>query len=204
MMRFRVIVSAALGVLLALGATAAYTMPKNADRPRLAITKWAVAAQGDPITVTGSASRMLDQFNGSRIGDIDTVYLLGSRDGRSVYRISTTSGTYCYAAGPAALSVVSALGVIGCAVDPAFPSLSRPLMDFSVLTTAGGSTHYSRVEGVAAEGITAIQLADAAGKTIARVPVFNGVYDYTPDDSSVVTISALDASGNAVPVVQAG
>jgi hypothetical protein len=74
-------------------------------------------------------------------------------------------------------------------------------MDFSVLTTArGGSSYYSRVEGVAADGIKSIGLVDKSGSIILRVPVHANVYAFTPSQANVTGLVAFDAAGNSVSV----
>jgi hypothetical protein len=60
--------------------------------------------------------------------------------------------------------------------------------------------HYERVSGVAADGVKAINLLDAAGETLLRLPVSNNTYGAVLSTAGydVVQLQAVDTTGAVV------
>lgn len=189
-------------LLLLAGAAGGYTAVRSTGHAhRLDIKAGSLGNPGVQIPLGPAAAAMLSHFDSVQANQLGPTYALAERGDRQLYRIATSRSYSCYAAGPATAERVEVFSIVACPIDPTFPSDGRPVMDFSVLTRAiGASSHYTRIEGLASDGITAIGLLDASGALIAKVSVTDNVYEYVPSDSSVTGIVAFDAAGNSVPI----
>lgn len=158
---------------VALGAGFALANSRAAPEPVVTLS-----ARSTPAAVSGDATRLMGQFSNGPTGELTEVGRLQASAGRAVYSVSSERGIACYAAGPDSGLAVTSFDIIACPIDPAFPSKERPTLDFSLQTTSIGdaASHYSRVEGLAADGFTALSLRDSSGAEIGRIPVNNNVY----------------------------
>jgi hypothetical protein len=124
--------------------------------------------------------------------------LLAVRDGRAFYELQTADGR-CFGVGSAAK-----IGDPGGEVCPpaAFPSESRPTLDFSVFegnAAARDDLTLFRIEGFAADGVAAVGILNRAGHVALRVPVADNVYvlSHVPPGLSGVVV-ALDQDGTVI------
>lgn len=191
------------GALAAVAAVAALSSKTQSREVTLKAAR--VSANGSPVVPSGDATRMLNTVQGEQVGSVSSVLLLATRADQSFYRVLTTRGNGCYAAGPAAKAggQVTDLGIVVCPVDPAFPSADLPILDMSPTTrsTNGNSrnAHLGKIEGFAADGVASIDLTGADGKTVSRIPVRDNVYYAGPTmPSTVVGFVARDASGREI------
>jgi hypothetical protein len=190
------------GALAAVAAVAALSSKTQSREVTLKAAR--VSANGSPVVPSGDATRMLNTVQGEQVGSVSSVLLLATRADQSFYRVLTTRGNGCYAAGPAAKAggQVIDLGIVVCPVDPAFPSADLPILDMSPMTrsTNGNSRNaLSKIEGFAADGVASIDLTGADGKTVSRIPVRDNVYYAGPTmPSTVVGFVARDASGREI------
>jgi hypothetical protein len=70
------------------------------------------------------------------------------------------------------------------------PSPARPIFDFSRF---GG-----QLAGFAADGVTTVELLDAAGTVIASAPAIDNVYVEADPAAGGAAVEALDAQGTVV------
>jgi hypothetical protein len=137
------------------------------------------------------------QLAGARI---TTGTVLGVRNGRALYRLNRAGGgAPCFGVGEA-----SDLGNPGSVVCPrgAFPSTSNPVLDLSVYE---GMQHdrrdfsLFRVEGVAADGVAAVQFFRPDGSVALSVPVTANVYATSRVPAGMVAgIAAVDKAGKRI------
>ena len=127
------------------------------------------------------------------------IKLIGSRQGRSIYALEDEQHRVCFASGRA--DDKDALGIVPCdtpsAGAPSFPT--RPLFDLSVHEATGGiGSTVIRLEGVAAEGVAAVQIETLGGERSRRVPVIDNIYVETRDLplGPIRRLIALGADGN--------
>lgn len=109
---------------------------------------------------------------------VDSMQLVAVRDGRAFYEIDSARGR-CFGVGSA-----DAIGDPGGEICPAgapFPSTDRPVLDFSVYEARPGGDRDQltifRIEGFAADGITAVGVLNRAQRVSLRVPVLDNVYE---------------------------
>jgi hypothetical protein len=131
-----------------------------------------------------------------KLATIKTGHVLAVRHGRALYRLGLANGAPCFGAGPA-----TDLGTPGSVICPkgGFPSGGSPVVDFSVYeNTQHDLRQFSlyRVEGIAADGVAAIQFLRANGDIALTVPVSANVYSATDvPKGQVVGYAALDKDG---------
>lgn len=129
------------------------------------------------------------------------VWRLGTRDQRDFYRVQTKTGAACYGMGFAVQPATAAdIGLYECVRSPAFPSAARPVLDFTTMgASKGGKLAPIMVNGLAADGVIAVALADASGNLVAKTPVANNIYSFTALPSAAVSrLVGMDASGKVV------
>lgn len=124
--------------------------------------------------------------------------LLAVRDGRAFYELDTADGR-CFGIGSAAK-----IGDPGGEVCPQapFPSASHPTLDFSVYegnAPARDGLTLFRIEGFAADGVSAVGILNRVGHLALRVPVSDNVYvlSHVPAGLSGVVV-ALDSDGAVI------
>jgi hypothetical protein len=119
--------------------------------------------------------------------------LLGSRNGRSYYRVIKTGRT-CYGVGPAGAPRGPSEIVCWASQPPA-------LIDFSAvsLTAANPQRHLLRLEGLARDGITDVAVIGIGQRMLVKVPVERGIYYLaSPPSAPATAIVAHDAAGRVV------
>ena len=125
--------------------------------------------------------------------------LIATRDGQAFYRYDN-----CYAVGPA--DRIGTLGGEACIASAAFPSSGHPLLDMSVYESTSRDRNADmtlfRIEGFAADGVSAIGVLNRAGKVGLRVPVTENVYvlSHLPPG---LTGSIVPLDGDAKPITPA-
>ena len=122
--------------------------------------------------------------------------LLATRADRAVYRLDRASGGPCFGVGPA-----GDIGNIDAATctRTAFPVAAHPVLDFSVYE---GLRHdvrelsLYRAEGIAADGVAAVQFLRPNGDVALSVPVTQNVYASTDVPRGPITgVAAVDKAG---------
>jgi hypothetical protein len=158
-----------------------------------------VSGVGTPLALPPGDQRTLRL----RQGGFTAIETIGVYNERAFYRLETKSGKACYGTGT--ITAAWPLGMIKCSNgDSAFPSEQEPVLDSSIVGLDRGEAglpHFIQIRGVAADGVATIAVRDAAGMTIASVPVTNNTYwlDRPPPGSA--TLAALDASGNVLATI---
>jgi hypothetical protein len=146
--------------------------------------------RGVPITASHGARRAFGAAS---------VQLLAARDGRAFYELDTADG-HCFGVGSA--SNLGDLGGEVCPQGTAFPSASRPTLDFSVYegqTVDRDDMRLFRIEGFAADGVAAVGIVNRAGHVGWRVPVSKNVYvlSHVPPGLTGAVV-ALDDGGSVI------
>jgi hypothetical protein len=151
-----------------------------------------VATSGTPFSRTSG----LDQAM-AELGFPSTLRLIATRDGISFYAARRADGHVCFAVDAAPGSPVHK--AVGCDLgnpslpgNPAFPSPERPILDFSRFSNG------ARVAGFAADGISTVNLLDAAGNVIASAPVSDNVYADASPPRGGAAVEALDSHGAVI------
>lgn len=188
-----------LAVLIVAGAVLAVSATRTAGSAPSTDDFSTASNRGVRVELEGDVAAVRARF-GSHPGGADIgmdAYLMATRGGRSFYRLASGPGSNCYAVGPA-LREPDAFGQIHCA-EPF--SRSNPLLDFTVLHGSPNLEYVQlyRVEGIAADGVAAIELRDANGSTLGEAKVLDNVYhfDVLPN-TRVETFVALHERGNVV------
>jgi len=134
-----------------------------------------------------------------RNADIRAGHLLATRNGRALYRLERAQAAPCFGTGPA--SDLGTVDAVTC-TRAAFPTAAHPLLDFSVYE---GTRHdvrelsLYRAEGIAADGIGAVEFLRPNGKVAVRVPVAANVYATSAVPTGPVAgVAALDRAGKRV------
>lgn len=146
-------------------------------------------------TPFGQASG-LDQAM-AELGFPSTLQLIATREGIGFYAARRADGHVCVAVdaapgSPANKAVGCDLGNPSLAGNPAFPSAERPIIDFSRFSSG------ARLIGFAADGISTVNLLDAAGTVIASAPVTDNVYADAKPPAGGVAVEALDGHGTVI------
>jgi hypothetical protein len=155
------------------------------------------STQGQPVATSDTpfsqASGLAQAL--AELGFPSTLQLIETRDGISFYAARRSDGYFCFAidaapSEPAHKGVGCDLGNPSLPGNPAFPSPARPVFDFSRFS--------GHLAGFAADGITTVNLLDAAGNVIASSPVTDNVYADATPPAGGEAIEALDAHGTVV------
>jgi hypothetical protein len=131
------------------------------------------------------------------LGFPSTLQLISTRDGISFYAARRADGHVCFAideapGSPTHKGVGCDLGNPSLPGNPAFPSPERPIIDFSQLSTG------ARLAGFAADGVSTVNLLDAAGNVIASAAVTDNVYADVNPPAGGAAVEALDDQGNVI------
>lgn len=129
---------------------------------------------------------------GQLTGQVTEMGVIG---GRAFYRFGSGGGVDCFTVGDAS-STAPRFGTIECSPD--FPTVSDPLLDFSVFQWATGGPHYVlRAEGIAADGVAKVGFLDASGDMVASTKVENNMYVFQglPPNLAPSSLAAYDAVG---------
>ncbi len=134
-----------------------------------------------------------------KLATIKSGHVLAVRHGRALYRLELANGAPCFGAGPA-----TEMGTPGSVICPkgGFPSGGSPIVDFSVYeNTRHDVRQFSlyRVEGIAADGVSAVQFFRPNGDVALTVPVSANVYSAADvPKGPVVGYAALDRDGKRI------
>ena len=126
------------------------------------------------------------------------IFLLGRRAERTYYRLDGTSEGSCYAIG-----IHDALGLIKCSQS----GKAESLFDLSVVerSSSDSGVRLVSVDGVAADGIAAIQVVDPEGRKVLEAPVTANIYRLaSPPRVLVSEVRAVDANGATVDRIHWG
>jgi hypothetical protein len=119
---------------------------------------------------------------------------IAERDGRAFFVAERRGGGVCVSIDSTGDDDV--LGGLLCSPD--FPSAARPILDRSTFRGSPTSPSVNRLEGFAANGVSAVGLLTADGSVTGVTPVEDNVYLRTeglPADP-ISAVVALDADGN--------
>ena len=131
-----------------------------------------------------------------RLATIHKGNVLATRHGRVFYRLTTVSGEPCFGVGFA--TDVGSPGSVVCQRG-GFPSGGNPVLDLSVYE---GMRHdlkefsLFRVEGFAADGVSAVQFIRPNGNVALTVPVSGNVYSAASvPKGPIAGFAAVDKEG---------
>jgi len=146
-------------------------------------------------TPFGQASGLNEAM--TELGFPATLQLIATRDGVAFYAARRADGHVCIAidadpGAPAHKGVACDLGNPSLPGSPAFPSPERPIFDFSRFTNG------TRLAGFAADGVSTVNLLDAAGNVIASAAVVDNVYADADPPAGGAGVEALDDQGTVV------
>jgi len=192
---------ATLATLIAVAAAGALgnSTPKIATHLTTAerVSLARVSATGSPIQLPSTDVRTTRL----RAAGFSNVTKIGTAGNASFFRVVSSSGRDCYGSGRTGAAWPFA-AIICSTAAPYFPSAANPILDQSLVGADSPSEglHFMSLQGVAADGVAAIQGLDPDGNTVVTTPVAANVY-YEPAakmPSNVVAIEAVDASGNVL------
>jgi hypothetical protein len=156
-----------------------------------------LASPGKALGLTSAAIHQLRLHHRS-----PQIYLLATRNGQNIYRLG--AGGRCFGVGPAAnmrwnppALALRMLGMITCGQSGSFPSASRPILDLSVYGQTKGQklmTVY-RLAGIASDRVAAVELVNADGLVVKRVPIVNGVFTLARVPGGVVAFAPIGRDG---------
>jgi hypothetical protein len=153
------------------------------------------SAAQDPISPDALAPSDAEMLPGTATAIDD----LGSLHGRSFYAVSLSDGRRCVASGPAA-STSYRFGFVKCSAAGASGGALADLSIYSFRPT--GDVHLVRLEGLAANGIAAVEVVGRGG-SLGRTPVVGNKFAAAVAPSApVVALAALDAAGKRVATVR--
>jgi len=127
---------------------------------------------------------------------ITTGNVLAVRQGRALYRLNRVGAESCFGVGPA-----NELGTPGSVVCPrgGFPRAGEPVLDFSVYEgTRHDLREFSlvRVEGIAADGVAAVEFFRPNGQIALSVPVVDNIYSTSSVPAGPIAgLAAVDKAG---------
>jgi hypothetical protein len=166
-----------------------------------------VAAFALRIDASGDRTRVSNR--GHRVADVrglvvrsahaDSGTLLAIRGRRALYRLDRADDPPCFGTGPA-----DQIGVVDSATCArgAFPTSAHPILDFSVYEGTRRDVRelsLFRVEGVAADGVAAVEFLRPNGIVALTVPVSANVYATTNVPKGAVSgVAALDKNGKRI------
>jgi hypothetical protein len=114
----------------------------------------------------------------------DTMQLLGTVNGVRIYAARNAAGEICLAIDHVAATYEK--GVLCDLNEPGFPSAARQVLTFP-----------GRLQGIAADGVAAVQLVDADGNVLDSTPVTDNLFASSTRVGMDVAayVEALDANG---------
>jgi hypothetical protein len=155
-----------------------------------------VSSPGRPITLAPGVIEKLHLDAWSEIS------LLATKGTRHFYRFERPAGNPCFGTGRT--DAPYPIGMISCRIAaPFFPSPEMPVLDLSVVSIEKGDTaRFTRVQGIAADGVARVGILDADGNVAAEIPVENNVYssDSVPRDTTAALV-AVGADGRILAAV---
>ena len=155
------------------------------------------AAKRDSLVRLSNDGRKITLQHGVivREAHLERAALLAVRGRLAVYRLDSRHST-CFGTGDS--SEVGQVGSVECAHGP-FPTAARPVLDLSIYE---GTTHGVRelslyqAEGIAADGVTAVEFLRPDGSVTLKVPLSDNVY-FTTDvpGGAIAGLAAVDKGG---------
>jgi hypothetical protein len=144
------------------------------------------------LVLAPSATRLLlDSGLGGKVS------VVAERSGRSLYRLDGTSRGTCFGVGPRGDTV--AFSAIKCLAGERFPSVSRPVLDLSLVELKPDSgVRILQLEGLAADGVSTIRVLGEKGVTIVEAPVMDNVYVAPGVRERATGLVGVDASDAVV------
>jgi hypothetical protein len=131
-----------------------------------------------------------------KFAPIERGSVLAVRGDRAVYRLARAGGKPCFGVGPA-----TDIGNVDSAIcsPGGFPTAGEPILDFSVFESTRRDVRdlaLFRAEGLAADGVAAIEFLRPNGKIALRVPVVANVYaTRAVPQGAVAGLAAVDEAG---------
>ena len=155
-----------------------------------------VSAKGEPVVLPMDRRRA--DLERAGYGAVEKIGSIGERN---VLRINRADHAPCYGSGRK--GAAWPIGRYVCHNGPSpFPSAQNPVLDFSLASVVPGDkhAHYEQVSGIAADGVEAINVLDAAGTLLVRLPVLNNIYgaSATTLGQDAAQLQAVDATGAVV------
>ncbi|MDQ5821868.1 MAG: hypothetical protein M3540_10540 [Actinomycetota bacterium] len=194
-----IIVTAASLTLIALAAPFALSSSR-AQEPGLD----GFTARGVVVSVQGQALATLQRVEANgHVGQVLGTHELRRQPSRAFYRIETTGGAGCYGIGEAAGLQAASFAAVSCplpdGMEKPFPSADKPVLDLSfAITPHGGTTRLASVEGFAADDVSAVQVADSAGRVLGGASVVDNTFRLSPVPDGAVVLLGLDRTGKIV------
>ena len=169
----------------------------------------AIAAAAFALRTEASADRTRVSNSGTRIARVDGLpartakiaggRLLATRNGRAFYRLERAGAAPCYGVGTA--TDAGTVDAVTC-TRASFPTAVHPVLDFSVFESSRRDTRdlsLFRVEGIAADGVAAVEFLRPNGDLALSVPVTANVYATTDVPRGPVKgLAAVDKRGKRV------
>jgi hypothetical protein len=157
------------------------------------------STQGQPVATSETPFSQASGLNEAmaELGFPSALQQIASRDGINFYAARRADGHVCVAldaapGSPDHKAVACDLGNPSLPGSPAFPSPERPILDFSRFSNG------ARLAGFAADGISTVNLLDAAGTVIASATVSDNVYADATPPAGGVAVEALASDGTVV------
>ncbi|MFL5945846.1 MAG: hypothetical protein ACJ74D_05520 [Gaiellaceae bacterium] len=177
-----------LGLVVAVAATAAAALAIRTD----------AASDNTRMSNGGKAVTALRGLP-VRTAKIRTGRVLATRGERALYRLDRGGAAACYGVGPA--DELGTVDAVTC-TRSAFPTAVHPILDFSVYEGTRRDTRdvaLFRAEGVAADGVAAVEFLRPNGDVALSVPVTQNVYATTDvPRGSIKGMAAVDKAGKRI------
>jgi hypothetical protein len=191
---------AATLVIAAAAGALGHSAPKLAtaslsDGERLTLSH--LSANGTPVDLPSGDVRAARL----RAAGYKNITQIAARGDMRFFRLDSASGRACFGVGRQGADWPFA-AIVCRTTAPYFPSAEVPLLDQSTVesTAPTGPLHFANLEGIAADGVVAVQGIDPSGNVSITAPVDNNVY-YVPSTempSNVISIQATDSSGRII------
>lgn len=150
------------------------------------------------LTRVSNSGRAVTDVRGisARRAKVVEARLLALRGERALYRLERADAAPCYGVGPA--GDVGNVDAVTC-TRSAFPTPVHPVLDFSVYEGARRDVRelaLFRVEGIAADGVAAVEFLRPSGEVALTVPVTANVYATTSVPRGPINgMAAVDKAG---------
>jgi hypothetical protein len=166
----------------------------------VALATWTSASKPGAfarVSNSGRVVRLRPDALTRRLG-VDKASMLAVRGGRAYYLLATDKGP-CAAVGMP--DKPEQLGAAQCPQGH-FPTPDHPVLDLSVYESTSHEEHQIslyRAEGIAADGVAAVQFLRPDGTPALTVPVTGNVYSTTAVPTGAIAgVAALDKNGKRV------
>lgn len=155
----------------------------------------ATVSSGTPVARDSLSPNDQDML--ARIGATGPITRLGALSGTTFYEIRAGDGGECFAFGLEAQGGGLSGGCLG-----GSGQLTDPVVDMSIvaMNPADGTFQFRTVQGIAADGVSAVGVIDAGG-IVHATPVVGNIYrmaDGAVPMGPIMAFVALDASGSTI------